>query len=320
MSKKPKHRVLKPGGYIVVSRHPLRNLHTSVTAQFLKTIVGLHATLIQIPEEPNWEVRQNLKSVLDFEVAAKMADYAFLAPANAYESAPDCWEISKDVELAILIRISRHIAARYTQLLVQERRSGNLTNDYLNWANDDDQFVIQSKPGPRRPDLIRVGLAHPVQFLFEIRFVNDVVLPQCAKIVFKFGSDLNTTDRLTWASHELPVALMAASCGSCVLLSVTMPKGIQISLSDRRGRRITAPAVSSVEIILSFLRQARFPCILSAPGYSNIVLRRKSLSTERTISSLPPTTTRLRSRHEVRLLNAFNRGCVSPYSIRSNAL
>jgi hypothetical protein len=316
----PRHRVLKPGGYIVVSRKPIRDFHALVEAQSWKTIAGLHAALIQIPEDPSWQVRENLKSLLHFEIAARIADCGFLSPASAYELATDCWEISKDAELAIFVRVSRHLVPRYTQLLVQERRSGQLSSEYLAWQAEADEFVIQSKPGPRRPDLIRFGLAHPIQFLFEIRFVKDVVLPQCANIVFKFASASNSRTRLTWTAHELPAALMEASRGSGTLLSVTVPKAVQVSLSDRNGQRITIPQASPVEKMLSFLRQARFPCVLSATGYPNVLLRRRKLQSQRPVASLRAAAVAPRSRRQARLASAFSRGRVSAYSIRSMAL
>jgi hypothetical protein len=315
----PKHRVLKPGGYIVVSRKPIHNFHESVEAQSSKTIAGLHATLIQIPEDPNWQVRQNLKSLIQFDIAASIADYGFLTPASAYELAPDCWEMSKDSELAILIRVSRHLVPNRSQLLVQERRSGQLSTDYVTLKNDAGEFVIQSKPGPRRPDLIRIGFAQPIQFLFEIRFAIDVVLPQCANILFKFVSGSKTRTRLTWSSHELPTALMDASRGNGTLVSVTLPKSLQISLSDRRGQRITIPEESPEEKILSFLKQARFPCVLAASGFPDVVLRRRRSLGQRPIASLLTAAFTARSRRHARLLSAFNRGRVSAYSLRSIA-
>ncbi len=69
----PSHRVLKPGGYVVVSRKEINGFHALVVAQTLRTIGGLHAALIQIPEDPSWQVRENLKSLLHFEVAARIA-------------------------------------------------------------------------------------------------------------------------------------------------------------------------------------------------------------------------------------------------------
>jgi hypothetical protein len=316
----PGHRVLKPGGYIVVSRRPIRGFHALVGAQSLMTIAGLHAALIQIPEDPSWQVRENLKSLLHFEIAAKIADCGFLAPASAYELAPDCWEISKDAELAIFVRVSRHLLPRYTQLLVQERRSGRLSSGYLPWKADADEFMIQSKPGPRRPDLIRFGLAHPIQFLLEIRFAKDVVLPQCANVVFKFASASNMRTRLTWTAHELPAALVEASRGSRALLSVTVPKAVQVSLSDRSGQRIAIPQAAPVEKMLSFLRGARYPCVLSASGYPDVLLRRRQLQIQRPAVSVRAVAAIPGSRRQARLLSAFSRGRASAYSIRSIAL
>jgi hypothetical protein len=101
----PKHRILKPGSHIAVSRKPIDNFHPSLAAQIIKTIHGLNAKVIQIPENPNWQVRQNVMSLLQFEIATKVADYGFLVPTVAYEMAPDCWEISKDSELKIFVRV-----------------------------------------------------------------------------------------------------------------------------------------------------------------------------------------------------------------------
>jgi hypothetical protein len=206
-----------------------------------------------------------------------------------------------------------------SQLLVQERRSGQLSTDYVPLKNDAGEFVIQSKPGPRRPDLIRIGFAQPIQFLFEIRSASDVVLPQCANILFKFVSGSKTRTRLTWSSHELPTTLMDASRGNGTLVSVTLPKSLQISLSDRRGQRITIPEESPEEKILSFLKQARFPCVLAASGFPDVVLRRRRSLGQRPNTSLLIAAFTARSRRHARLLSAFNRGRVSAYSLRSIA-
>lgn len=98
----PKHRILKPGGYIVVSRKPIDRFHPSLVTQTIKTLSGLNAKVIQIPDNPSAQVRQNIKSLLQFEITTKIADYGFLNPAIVYELAPDCWEISKDSEVRIL--------------------------------------------------------------------------------------------------------------------------------------------------------------------------------------------------------------------------
>jgi hypothetical protein len=318
----PKHRILKPGGYIVVSRKPIDDFHPALTAQKIKTILGLNAHLIQIPENPNWQVRQHIKSTLQFEIATKVADYGFLIPTVAYELAPDCWEISKDSELQIFVRVSRNIAVRYTHLLVQHRQSGRLTTEYLPWDTNANEFVIVSTPGVRRPDLIRIGLAHPAKFLLEINFVNDsdIVVPLCGRFFFEFSSKTKIKTRLAWSSHELSAALSNAARGCSTLVSITRPDSIAITLSDRRGQRITIPQTAPVDKIISFLRQAHFPCVLSASGYPDVTIRRdkpviKRLKPKNAVLNIVP-----RSWRHARLLSAFNRGVVSPYSIHSTAL
>ena len=317
----PKHRILKPGGYVVVSRKTVHGLDALVNAQPVKTVAGLCATLIEIPEDPSWRVRDNLKALLGFDIAARVAEWGFLSPTGAYEVGPECWEVSKDAELTIFVRVSRHLVPRYTKLLVQERRSSQLSSDYLAWREDADEFVIHSKPGPGRPDLIRFGLAHPIQFLFEVRFTKDVVLPQCANILFKFACSAGVRTRLTWTAHELPAALVGVSRGSCSLVSVALPKAVEVSLSDHSGQRVAIPQAAPVDKMLSFLRRARFPCVLSAPGYPDILLpgrrptvQHPGVSVRAARAAVP------RSWAQARLLSAFGRGRVSAYSIRSIAL
>jgi len=204
-------------------------------------------------------------------------------------------------------------------LLVQERRSGRLASDYLAWREDADEFVIHSKPGPGRPDLIRFGLAHPIQFLFEVRFTKDVVLPQCANIFFKFASSADIRTRLTWTAHELPAALVGVSRGSGSLLSVALPRALEVTLSDHSGQPpVTIPQAAPVEKMLTFLRRARFPCILSATGYPDVLLpgrrpmvRRPVVSVRAARAAVP------RSRAQARLLSAFGRRRVSAYTVRS---
>ena len=318
----PSHRVLKPGGYIVVNRKPIDDFHPSLAAQTVKTIPGLTAKLIQIPESPNWQVRQNVKSLLHFEIATKMADYGFLCPSVAYELAPDCWEISKDSELQIFVRVSRNIPTRYTHLLIQRRHSGHLTSELLPWDEDVHEIVIGSMPGNSRSDLIRVGLAHPAKFLFEIHFVpdSDVVVPLCARFFFDFSTKSKTKTRLAWSSHELPTALFNASRGFLSLDSVIRPDSITITLSDKKGQRITIPQAGSADKIISFLKQARFPCVLSASGYPNVNIDRNKFPIKRVKPSVATLNVVPHSRRHARLLSAFNRGLVSTYSIYSSAL
>lgn len=317
----PKHRVLKPGNYIVVSRNPIHGFDELVKAQPVKTIAGLYAMSIGIPEDPSSKVRVNLKRLLGFEIAAKVAEWGFFSPASAYEVAPDCWEVSEDAELTIFVRISRNLVQKYTKLLVQERRGCQLASHYLAWEENADEFVVQAKAGPGKPDLIRFGLADPIQFLFEVRFAKDVVVPQCAKIVFIFARSAEMRTRLTWGAHELPAALVGASRGNGSLRSVNVPKAVVLSLSDYGGQRVTIPPAAPVENILGFLRKARFPCVLSASGHPDVLLtgqqpmeQRSMVSARRMPASVP------NSRRQARLISAFGRGRVSAYSTKFIAL
>jgi len=317
----PNHRLLKPGEYVVISKKFLQpHFDVPLEARSLKTIPGLHATFIRIPEDPSWRVRENLRSLLQFETASRVADYAFLTPMDVSELAPDCWEAGQDADVAILIRLSKHLSPRPSRLLVQKRVTGHLSSDYLPLSTNLDDCVIQAKPGSQRPDLYRIGLADPIRFLFEISFTAELSEPQCARITFQFSSKSKTRPRLTWTSHELPTALMDASRGSATLLSITKPKSVQIGLSDRSGQRIMIPETSPVQKLLSFLQRAHFPCVLSATGYPNVTLRREKPVSQRLMAPMHTPDAAPRSRHHARLLGAFNRGRVSPYSIRSIAL
>ncbi len=165
--------------------------------------------------------------------------------------------------------------------------------------------------------MIRFGLAYPVQFLFEVRFTKDVVLPQCANIIFKFASDGDVRTRLTWTAHELPAALVRASRGSGSLLSVTLPRAVEVKLSDHSGQIVTIPHASPAEKMLTFLRRARFPCVLFASGYPHILLPGRRPATRRPAVSVRAAAAVPRSRSQARLLGAFGRGHTSAYSIRS---
>jgi hypothetical protein len=150
----PNHRLLKPGGHIVVGRKPIANFHASLMAKSLRTLVGLHAVLIEIPEDPNWQVRQNVKSILGFQITSGLARYAFFSPAGTYEVGPDCWEIARDSEVIIFIRLADN-GPTFARLLVQHRVSGHLTTDYLPLGPTKREFVIRCKVGSWRPDVLR---------------------------------------------------------------------------------------------------------------------------------------------------------------------
>jgi hypothetical protein len=319
------HRSLEPGGHMLVSRKQISGLHVALGARKLETIAGLHATFIQIPDNPNWQIRQNLKSLLGFDITTKIAAYGFLSPPNAYELAPDCWEVPRDTELALLIRVSREHGPRFTRLLVQHRLAGHLTTGSLPWDDDADEFVLQFKSGGGKPDLFRIGLTtsfgNPVWFLLEVNFSDEPVPPHCARIQFQFASATNVKTRLKWSAHELPKALIDAAHGAATLLAITnKPKAVEIAVSDSRGQRVGIPEESAAKKLLDYFRQASFPCVLSASGHPDIFLRRERRVVERRRELAAPLDLAPRCRQQARLLDAYRRGRVSEYAIRSIAL
>jgi hypothetical protein len=319
------HRQLKPGGHIVISRKAISSFHTLLAAQALPTLAGLHAALIQIPENPNRQVRENIRSLLHFEITAKMATYGFLSPASAYELATDCWEVARDAELAIVIKVAREGGPRYSRLLVQHRVTGHLTTEYLTWNDDLDEFVIQLKPSVWKTDVLRIGLATnsdgAVWFLLEINFSDDTVSPQCARIQFQFASGANDKIRLKWSAHELPKMLMSAVRGTAKLLAIgSIPEALEIRVGDARGQRVTIPHTAAAEKLLAFLRQSRFPCALSASGHPDIILGREKRVVEQPNEKAASPSVAPRCRREARLRDAYKRGHTSAYSIRSMAL
>lgn len=321
----PKHRLLKPGGHIVVSRKPIPNFHTSLATQALSTMTGLHAALIEIPENPTWQLRQDVKSILGFEITWKLATYGFLSPAGAYELAPDCWEIPRDSELAILIRMASGSSVKFTRLLVQHRVSGHLTTEYLPLRADQKEFVIGAKIGSWRPDLLRIGLATsaamPVWFLLEISFSEDAVSPQCARIQFQFATPENLRTRLKWSAHELPKMLMDAARGPSKLLAITSkPEAVELTASDSEGRRVTIPEAGAAEKLVSFLHAAQYPCVVSASGHPDLTLKREKAIVNQIRTVTAPANAIPRSRRGARLQDAFARGHASEYTLRTVTL
>jgi hypothetical protein len=321
----PAHRLLTPGGYIVVSTKPIRTFHSALAAEHLQTLTGLHATLIQIPENPTAQLRQNITSLLGFELTLRMAVYGFLCPANVYEIAPDSWEVSSDAELAILIRVSREDAPRFTRLLIQHRLSGHLTTEYLPWKQHADQFVIQFDPAPHKTDMIRIGLAttftDTAWFVLEVNFSEDPVPLRCSRIQFQFASQDNRKSHLNWSAHELPARLIEAAREETRLLTISnVPKAVEIAVSDAAGRRETIPEPSAPEYLIKFLRTARFPCVLATSGYPSIRLFRQTTTSQPKLQAAETPSPVPRSRQQARLLDAYKRGLVSRYALRSSTL
>jgi hypothetical protein len=319
----PEHRVLKPGEYIVVSRRPLPELPPQMEAQFVRTIVGLHAIRIQIPESPTWQVRNSIKTLLGFEVSARMAVYGFLSPANIYEIAADCWELSTDEELVIHLKMTNEGAQRYTRVLVQCRVRGRLTTSYLSWNERANALVVRLEPGIADSDLLRIGLADnsasSVLFLLEVQYSDDIASPECSRLQFHFCDSSNRHTRLKWSAHELPQALLAAVRGTTKLLEILgIPEARTIKARDATGQRQSSlPMEGAAEELLGFLRQSRFPCILSAPGHPVIRIERERKSLSFSKDKAASLIGAARSRQQARFFDAYKRGYVSPYVIQT---
>jgi hypothetical protein len=312
------HRILRPGCYLVISKSPLQHqFHLSLAAKSLRTIPGLHATSIEIPEDPNWQVRSDLQSLLGFQTTSALAAYGFLEPIAVSELATDCWEVAKNERVVVLIRLSRNLSPKPTRLLVQQRRSGHLSSEYLSLNGVPDLFVVRTQLDAELPDVYRIGLTDPPRFLLEIRRSNEPVEPECARFVFEFHGKSKKRYICSWASHELLTAFIDVSRGVADLVSIKKPKSLEISVSDRSGHHAVIADIRAEGQLTSFLRQARFPCTLLATGYPALTLRRERVPSrrllipERIIDVVP------RSRREARLLDALTRRRVSPYVLRS---
>ena len=312
----PSHRVLRPGGHLVISKEPLQpKFHSSLLAESCLTIPGLHATLIKIPEDPSGQVRHNIESILRFETAPALATYAFLAPMAVSELATDCWEIGKNEEVAVLVQLSRHLSPKPTQLLVQQRCSGHLSTEYLALQGLSDVFVIRAEAARESPDLYRIGLADPPRFILEITRSNETIEPECARLGFHFSTKSRTQSHFFWSAHEIPRALVEVSRSATDLISLKIPKSIEISISDRTGHRAVIPEKGAERELTNFLRQARFPCVLSATGYPSIILRPEKAPSRLLVKLNRIRDVVPRTRRDARLADAFRRGRVSPYTI-----
>jgi len=314
----PNHRILRPGGYLVISKPPLQHqFHASLAAESLRTIPGLYATSIRIPEDLSRQVRSNLQSLLGFETTSAIATYVFLEPMTVSELATDCWEVPNNENVGVLIRLSSHLSPKPPCLLVQQRRLSQLSTEYLSLDGVPDLFAIRTQFAPESADVYRIGLTDPPRFLFEIRRSREPVEPECAKLMFQFCAPSKSRYNLTWAAHELPAALIDVSRGVVDLASITKPKSIQISVSDLSCRRIVIPEIGAERELTDVLRQASFPCALSATGYPTLTLRREQVPNRCLLTLQGSANVVARSRRQARLLDAFTRRRVSPYVIRS---
>ena len=316
-------RSLKPGGYVVVSRESLiGRFHLSLGATTLGTISGLHAALITIPENPKSEVRKNIRNLLEFEITEKKVTYGFHSPTNVRELDLDRWEVSKDDEVKICVRIKDEYRPMYTRLILQRRILGELRSDYLNIQGKGSEVVVCLKSGTSDSDILRIGLTNnadnlPQEIVLEINLSDDVIEPECARIQFEFSSNTNTSIRVKWSSHLLPWLLAQALRGNRKLLAVTgIPKSVELKLSDARGQLVRVDGVQIETTLREFSQNYRFPVVLEASGHGRLFIDGGKMNSgkqtdESKVFDLVP-----RCRYEARLLDAFKRGQVSSYAFR----
>ena len=85
----------------------------------------------------------------------------------------------------------------------------------------------------------------------------------------------------TWAAHELSKAFIDVSRGAADLVSIKKPKSIQISVSDRTGRRVVIHEIGAERRIDELSPPSQFPLYpfsnrsVSSTGYPTLTLRRE---------------------------------------------
>jgi hypothetical protein len=310
------HRVLRPGSYLIATNRPIIDrLIPELHAESLKTIEGIYAVLIDIPEDPGPKILGNIQAVLGFDVTSTIASYAFLSPQIVTEIAADCWEVSIADAIVCYIRLSQHIAA--SKLLIQRRKRGQLFVEYLQLDKDGSEFVVEADALGQDVDLFRIGvMADRPQFLCEIRRSNDAIDPRSARLVFNM-SESDRSSRLLWSSHKLPNALKLVRKGQLRVESVLLPRGVEIHLGESTGKHALLSGENIADGLTDFLKNSRLPCTLRATGHPPIVLWPQKDSKKISVSESGAKLVAIRSRADARLVAAFRRNRASAYSIRS---
>jgi hypothetical protein len=180
-----------------------------------------------------------------------------------------------------------------------------------------EQFVLEAKASSEGPDLYRIGLDDPPQFILEIRRTSEFIEPECARLLFHFSSRPNDGFSLSWTSHELSAVLADVSLGKRELTSISIPKSVEISISDRNGRQDFIAGNYQDCDLKTILRRMHFPFVLSATGYPDLIVK-QATGTKRQIA-VPVRRPDISPgpRTEARILDAFARRRVSMYAVCS---
>ena len=308
------HRVLRPGAYIIVTRKIIAHaFHPGLQASTISTITDLQAVRIEIPEDPNWQIRENIRTLLGFETSATLAWYTFLTPQVLSELATDSWEISTADRIACYLRLSKHLTGE-RRLLIQQRRRGHLSVQYFPLGNDSTDFTLEIASADD-VDLYRIGIAtDSPKFLFEIRRTSEKISPVPARLLFHFKKGERNV-RVYWSSHHLVKLLKLVKRREWQLASIKLPRLVEIGISDCRGARERVVGENAGERLTEFLHRSRYPIVLQANGYPAITLLSDTARIASLTSMVSGPRVVIRSRSDARLAAAFRRNRTSSYSI-----
>jgi hypothetical protein len=317
----PKHRVLRPGRYLVLSKVELDGrLTKEVGAVPVVTAKGLHGITLTIPDNPSRWVQDNVLAVLGFRTERKIAEYSIREPWIVTELATDCWEIDRDEDLVVVMRAPQERDQRPPRVLVQERQQGQITTSYPAVPQGSGDFMLCFKGGKMAAEVVRIGLTDPARFVLEIRRTRDAGGTECARLLFELRGKHGRRCRVGWAAHELTEALKCGGKSIWEISGVDCPRGVELTLSDAGGRKQVLETSTISRQLRDFLRGAHYPCRLHATGigsrlgYPDVVIPRLRIGKAAYLKEPCRTQAMARTRLEVRMQSAFARGLISIYA------
>lgn len=270
----PPHRIVRPGTHwVVATREVQSRLHRDVSTEALVTLPGLFACAINIPHDPSWMVRENLRQVLGVEVSRHLADYGFWHPHTAVDVAPDAWEIGSHEDAEVFVRLSTELRQVDTAILVQIRRAGRLTSETTQVSKGIVDFSLCFSGEGDSPDLYRIGIGSPPQFLVEIRRASSTPGLRAARLTFTLGTRGHAHRTLNWSSHLLPQQVSSVKKTAHWIESFNLPDSVIVKAVDGLGNHIVAWDSRDTTEFNQFIRAAKYPCRMAATGYGTIVIR-----------------------------------------------
>ena len=317
----PTHRILRPGVHLVLSKVELvGRLVKELAVKPVATAKGLHGVLVTIPDNPSRAVQDNVLDILGFRTAGKIAEYSILEPWAVTELATDCWEVDADSELVVTMRTLQEAENRPAQVLVQQRQHGRINTSYPSVPQGNTDFMLCIKGGKTAAEIVRIGLTDPARFVLEIRRTSDTGGTDCARLMFELRGKHGRRCRVGWAAHELIEALRCGAGAPWEIRGVDCPRGVELTVSDARGRKQVLETSTISRQLREFLLDANYPCRLHATGigsrlgYPDIVLPRLRRGKTARLPVVSKEQTVARTRLEARMQSAFARGLISIYA------